>query len=164
MSASFESVNASDENDGVVENEAKFYEVSEETKKLFLEAYRTKVLVNEIKFVFIGSSKSKQVIKVSKVNDVNSFLLGYKENDAVALVTVNEELLESLEDEDSVNILLETEINKLHVDSKSGKLKIVKLDLVTSVGILNKFGQEKIIKATQLEHLMSPAQSQDPVF
>jgi hypothetical protein len=66
----------------------------------------------------------------------------------------------SVFDEESIQILMEQEIDKISVNMDSGKIKMVKPDLNTFSGLINKYGIEKVAKANKVEELYAE-QKQD---
>jgi hypothetical protein len=68
------------------------------------------------------------------------------------MVQVNEDLM-SVFDEESITILIEQEIDKVSIDSQSGKIKMIKPDLTTFSAIINKYGVDKVAQANQVEEL-----------
>lgn len=125
----------------------RFYELSKETINDFMSVFRTKSFPIEIKFQFIGDSKQKTLVKVAKVSDDYAFIL-QKE----LKITINEELL-TVYDEESIQILFEQEIDKVNINLDSGKIKLVRTDLNTFSGLVNKYGVEKVTKANGVENL-----------
>ena len=130
---------------------SKFYDVSEDTQNIFLEIVRKKVL-NDVSFQFIGTDSQKSLIKISKLSDQYEFLL----NNHI-LVSINELLMTKFGDE-SIEILFEQEINKVHFDPEKGKVKLVKTDINTFASLIKKWGIEKISTANQLAELTSDLQ------
>ena len=63
-------------------------------------------------------------------------------------------------DEESVQILIEQELDKISVNIDTGKIKLVKPDLNTFSSLINKYGIEKIARANKVEELYSE-QKQD---
>ena len=120
--------------------EAVFYELDETTEDLFMEVFNKKSFPVNINFLFIGSSKQKQLIKVAKVAD------------DIAFVTINEDLL-NVFDEESITILIEQEIDKVNINMESGKIKLVGTDLNTFSSIVNKYGVEKVARANGTQEL-----------
>ena len=59
----------------------------------------------------------------------------------------------SVFDEESVTILIEQEIDKISVDTQSGKIKLIKPDLTTFSSLISKYGVDKVAKANQIEEL-----------
>jgi hypothetical protein len=47
----------------------------------------------------------------------------------------------------------ETEIDKISVDTQSGKIKLIKPDLTTFSSLISKYGVDKVAKANQIEEL-----------
>jgi len=126
---------------------SKFYEVSEETKKEFFNVFNKKSFPISVGFQFVGSEKQKQLIKISKLADQYSFLL-QKE----LLVIVNEDLF-SVFDQESISILIEQEIDKISIETESGKIKMVRPDLTTFSSLITKYGVEKVARANKVEEL-----------
>lgn len=129
--------------------ENKFYELSQDTIDDFIRVYQKKTFGIELNFQFVGSRSQKTLIKLSKLSDQYSFLLGKN-----ILVSINEELMDVI-DEESINILFEQEIDKVNINLESGKIKMIKPDLTTFSALINKHGIDKIFKANQTEELIS---------
>lgn len=125
----------------------KFYEVSDDAKKSFYDVFNKKTFPVSIGFQFVGSSKQKHLLKISKIADQYAFLL-----EKELLVSINEDLLEVF-DKESVGILIEQELDKVSIDSNSGKIKMVKPDLSTFSALITKYGVEKVARANQVEEL-----------
>ena len=128
---------------------SKFYEVSDATVEIFNKIYDEKCISSDIAFRFIGNEKQKQLIKLSKLSDQNVFLTGKQ-----ILVSINDELM-SIFDDDDIHILIEQEIDKISVNTETGKIKMLKPDLTTFPALINKYGIEKIMKANKIEELYS---------
>lgn len=126
---------------------SKFYELSDDTIEQFNSVFRSKSFPIQVGFQFIGSEKQKQLIKIVKLPDQYSFLLGKE-----LLVMMNEDLLNVFDDE-SIKILIEQELDKVSIDVESGKIKMVRTDLNTFSSIINKWGTEKVMRANQVEEL-----------
>lgn len=138
----------------------RFYELSEDTINDFFEVFNKKTFPISIKFQFVGDSKQKNLIKISKIADDFSFILGKE-----LKVSINEDLL-SVFDDESITILFEQEIDKINMNIDSGKIKLVKTDLNTFSSIVNKYGVEKVARANKVEELYQEQQkdSQDDEF
>lgn len=126
---------------------SKFYDVSSDTQDTFFKVFNKKTFPLSIKFQFVGAEKQKSLIKISKLPDQYSFLL-----DKELLIQVNEDLM-SVFDDESVTILIEQEIDKISVDTQSGKIKLIKPDLTTFSSLISKYGVDKVAKANQIEEL-----------
>lgn len=124
-----------------------FSEISKETIDDFYNIFNKKAFVVSTKFEFVGNSKQKQLVKISKIPDQFSFLL-----DKELLVTINEDLM-NVYDEESITILFEQEIDKIEINLDSGKIKLLKTDLNTFSSLVNKYGVEKVTKANGIEVL-----------
>ena len=126
---------------------SKFYEVSEDTEKVFFNIFNKKSFPVSVKFQFVGCENQKALIKISKIADQFSFLL-----EKELLISVNEDLLNVFDDE-SITILIEQEIDKISIDTQSGKIKMIKPDLTTFSSLISKYGVDKVAKANQVEEL-----------
>lgn len=125
----------------------RFNELSDDTIQEFMDVFNRKSFPLPIKFQFIGDSKSKNVIKIAKLPDDISFVLGKE-----LKVTINEDLLNAY-DEESITILFEQEIDRINHNIDSGKIKLVKTDLNTFSSLVNKYGVEKVARANKVEEL-----------
>lgn len=125
----------------------KFYEVSEDTQLLFKNVFNKKSFPVSVKFQFVGSESQKSLIKISKISDQFSFLL-----DKDLLICFNEDLI-SVFDDVSVTILIEQEIDKISIDTQSGKIKMIKPDLTTFSSLISKYGVDKVSRANQVVEL-----------
>lgn len=126
---------------------SKFYEVSEDAQKEFYNVFNKKSFPISVGFQFIGSEKQKQLIKISKISDQFSFLLNKE-----LLVSINEDLL-TVFDPESISILIEQEIDKISIETESGKIKMIKPDLTTFSALITKYGVDKVTKANGIEEL-----------
>jgi hypothetical protein len=126
---------------------SKFYEVSQDTQDTFYQVFNKKTFPLSVKFQFVGSETQKTLIKISKLPDQYSFLL-----EKELLVMVNEDLM-SVFDDESITILIEQEIDKISIDTQSGKIKMIKPDLTTFSSLISKYGVDKVAKANQVEEL-----------
>jgi hypothetical protein len=133
---------------------SKFYNVSDETISTFKSIFSKKSFPFNVGFQFVGSESQKTLIKISKMPDQFVFIL-----EKELLVTINDELMGVFEDE-SIQILMEQEIDKISVNMDTGKIKMIKPDLTTFSGIINKYGIEKVAKANKVEELYAE-QKQD---
>lgn len=128
---------------------SKFYEVSDDTKKMFFDVFNKKSFPVAIKFQFIGNEKQKSLVKISKLADQFSFLL-----EKELLISINEDLV-SVFDDESITILMEQEIDKVSIESDSGKIKMVSPDLNTFSSLISKYGVDKVSRANQVNDLYS---------
>lgn len=133
----------------MADQEERYDELSQDTIDFFTGVYDTKAFSIKIGFKFISDSKMKQSIKVMKLSDMYKFLLNKD-----VLVIINEDLFDKL-DEESMKILIEQELDKIEVDFKNGKIKMVQPDVKTFAGILSKYGEEAVLRANQVDKLSS---------
>ena len=123
-----------------------YYEIPEETIEVFNSILGKKSFPFSIGVQFIGNSKQKKLIKVSKISTHYNFLLNKE-----LLVSINDDLMSVFDDED-IEILMEQEIDRIIVNIDSGKIKLGKPEQVL-LGLVNKHGIEKVNKANQVEEL-----------
>jgi hypothetical protein len=126
---------------------SKFYNVSDDTEEIFNNIFKKKSFPVDVRFQFVGSESQKNLIKISKIPDQFAFLL-----DKELLVSINDDLV-SVFDDESVQILMEQEIDKVSINIDNGKIKLIKPDLTTFSGIVSKYGIEKVTKANGIEAL-----------
>ena len=100
----------------------------------------------DVDYVFITNNKSKKLVKLSKLPDQYSFILG-----AHLLVTFNETFFEEFED-DTKELLISQEIDKIEFNTEKGTIKLTTNPLIsTSSGIIDKFTLENDKNANKLE-------------
>lgn len=127
-----------------------YYELQEDTIKKFNDIFNEKSFPVNVGFEFIGHSKQKDLIKIAKIPDQYAFLLKKE-----ILVSINEELFDifAKDNTEAIDILMEQEINKININTETGKIKFTKTDLNTFSSIVNKYGVEKVARANQVEDL-----------
>jgi hypothetical protein len=131
---------------------AKFYKISDDTINVFKKIFQKKSFPFNVGFEFIGCESQKNLIKISKLPDQFAFTL-----EKELLVQINEDLM-SVFDEESIQILMEQEIDKISVNMDTGKIKMIKPDLTTFSSLINKYGIEKIARANKVEELYQQQQ------
>jgi len=134
-------------------NDSKFYELSDETVEIFMKIFNKKAIPFNLGLQFVGCDQ-KTLIKIGKLPDQYAFLL---KNDL--LVSINDKLM-SVFDDESIQILIEQEIDKISINMDNGKIKMIKPDLTTFSSLINKYGIEKVSKANQVQELYAE-QKQD---
>jgi hypothetical protein len=131
---------------------SKFYKLSEDTIQTFKQVFTRKSFPFNIGFEFVGSESQKNLIKITKLADPISFSL---EKDM--LVMINENLMDVF-DPESIQILIEQELDKISINMDTGKVKLIKPDLTTFSSLINKYGIEKIARANKVEELYQQQQ------
>lgn len=126
---------------------AKFYDLSEDTINTFMAIVKKKYGIDEVAFQFIGNVSQKAVVKISKLPEQYEYLLNNQ-----ILVTMNEDIMAKF-DSESIDILIEQEIDKITFNAESSKVKLVKTDINTFSTLITKWGIEKISKANQLAEI-----------
>lgn len=128
--------------------ETSFRNVDDSTSELFFGITRKIALPFTISFKLVNNEKQKKLIQLNKIPDVYAFLTNME-----VLVTFNEDYMNVM-DEQSIEILIQQELDRLHCDLNSGKIKISKPELSTSVGVIKKYGIDEVAKANKLEELL----------
>jgi hypothetical protein len=126
---------------------AKFYKISDDTISTFKAVFTKKSFPFNVGFEFVGCESQKNLIKISKLPDQFAFVL-----EKELFIQINEDLM-NVFDEESIQILIEQEIDKISVNMDTGKIKMVKPDLNTFSSLINKYGIEKIARANKVEEL-----------
>lgn len=128
--------------------ETVFRDVDPSTDETFKSIISTLALPFQISFKLVNNEKQKKLIQINKISDVYVFLTGHE-----VLVSFNENYMDTL-DEQSTKILIQQEMDRLHMDLNSGKIKIQKPELSTSVGVIQKYGIDDVARANKLEELI----------
>jgi hypothetical protein len=136
---------------------AKFYKISDDTINTFKSVFTKKSFPFNVGFEFVGCESQKNLIKISKLPDQFSFVL-----EKELLVQINEDLM-NVFDEESIEILIEQEIDKISVNMDTGKIKMVKPDLNTFSSLINKYGIDKIARANKVEELYTQQKEDNQV-
>ena len=137
--------------------EEKFEAISEDTQKFF-DSILTKISSPyQMKYHLVNANRQKQIVKLTKIPEVYGFITGYD-----AVLTINENLFEMIDNEELQEILVRQEIDKLTVDIESGKIRTIKPDMTTFSGIIKRFGWEQVAKANQLD-VLAVEQQQDQI-
>jgi hypothetical protein len=134
----------------------RFYKLSQDTIDDFTTIFSKKAFPLPLKFEFLGDNKQKSLIKIAKIADDFTFLLGKE-----LKITINEDLM-NVFDEESIQILFEQEIDKISMNIDSGKIKLIKPDLTTFSSLINKYGLDKVTRANKVEELYQE-QTEDSV-
>lgn len=134
-----------------------FYQLSDETIAKFFEVFNKKSFPVDVKFQFVGSKKQKELIKVQIIQGTFAFIL-----EKEILITINEQLVEAFDDE-SVTILFEQEIDKIYINTETGKIKLIKTDLNTFSSLVTKYGVAKVARANQVAELYREQQKDGKV-
>jgi hypothetical protein len=131
---------------------SKFYKLTDSTLQTFRTIYNRKSFPFNIGFEFVGTESQKNLIKITKLNDPIAFAL-----EKEMIVLINENLM-SVFDQESIDILIEQELDKISINMDSGKVKLIKPDLTTFSSLINKYGIEKIARANKVEELYQQQQ------
>jgi hypothetical protein len=129
-----------------------YHELSDYIIEYFTELERKLSLTIDIKFVYQADDKQKTLIKIIKIADRYSNLLN-----ADLLISFNEDFFDAFDDE-AKNILIDQELALVEVDFEKGTIKIGKPDLMTSSGVLKKYGMDAVERANQVRDLYNQQQ------
>lgn len=99
----------------------------------------------DVKFKFMSNSKQKKLINITKISDTYSYLL-----DSDILVVFNEDYFDNFDDQ-TRQILIEQEIDKIEFDLEKGTIKIKQPEINTSCGIIEKFTLKLVENANKLQ-------------
>jgi len=119
--------------------------LSDEIIDHFNKIERSFALPMDVKFVYVANSKQKKLIKISKISDTYSYLL-----DADLLVVFNEDYFNNFDDQ-TKQILIEQEIDKIEFDLDKGTISIKEPEINTSCGIIEKFTLKLVENANRLQ-------------
>jgi hypothetical protein len=119
--------------------------VSDEIIAHFRKIEKAFAMPMDIKFIFVANSKQKKLVKISKISDTYSYLLN-----ADILVVFNEDYFDNFDDQ-TKQILIEQEIDKIEFDLEKGIIKIKEPEINTSSGIIEKFSLKLVENANRLQ-------------
>ena len=129
-----------------------FHELSDYIVEYF-DALKDKLnLPVDLKYVYQADDKQKTLIKIVKIVDRYSTLLK-----AELLVSFNEDYFDAFDDE-AKDILIDQELALVEFNLEKGTLKIGRADLVTSSGIIRKYGVDAVGRANQVKDLYTSQQ------
>lgn len=106
----------------------------------------------DIKYVYQADDKQKTLIKIVKIADRYAKLLN-----SDLLISFNEDYFDAFDDE-AKNILIDQELALIEFDLEKGTLKIGKADLITSTGVIKKYGVDAVERANQVKSLFNDQQ------
>ena len=131
-----------------------FHELSDYIIDYFNQLHEKLSLPVDLKMVFQADDKQKTLVKIFKIADRYTTLLN-----ADLLVSFNEDYFDAFDDE-AKNILIDQELALLQFDLEKGQLKIGRPDLVTSSGIVRRYGVEAVGRANQVRDLYNEQQEE----
>lgn len=128
-------------------NQEKFHELDPDVIAFFRKSETEVGIPMEIKYKFLGNEAQKNLIKIRSIPEEFAFFI-----DADVLVTVNEDYFDHL-DEEQRAILMEQEIDKVHANLDTGKVRVGKPSIQSSQGTINKYTYKKVREAIEIEKL-----------
>ena len=75
------------------------------------------------------------------------------------LISINEDYFDAFDDE-AKNILIDQELALLEFDLDKGSIKIGKPDLITSSGVIKRYGVDAVERANQVRDLWNQQQAE----
>ena len=132
-----------------------FHELTDYIVEYFQKLEEKLSLPIDLKYVYQADNKQKTLIKIIKIADRYSVLLK-----ADLLVSINEDYFDKFDDE-AKGILIDQELALVECDLEKGTIKIGKADLITSTGIIKKYGVEAVERANKVRDLYSQQEEDD---
>lgn len=122
-----------------------YQNLSDDIIEYFRKIEKTFAMPMDVKFIFLSNEKQKKLVKITKITDTYAFLL-----DGDILVVFNEDYFDNFDDQ-SKQILIEQEIDKIEFDLEKGLIKIKEPEINTSTGIIEKFSLKLVESANRLQ-------------
>ena len=129
-----------------------FHELSDYMIDYFDNLEKKLSLPVDIKYVYQADDKQKTLIKIVKIADRYAKLLN-----SDLLISINEDFFDAFDDE-AKNILIDQELALIEFNLEKGTLKIGKADLITSSGVIKKYGVDAVERANQVKALFNSQQ------
>ena len=129
-----------------------FHELSDYMIDYFDNLEKKLSLPVDIKYVYQADDKQKTLIKIVKIADRYAKLLN-----SDLLISFNEDYFDAF-DEEAKNILIDQELALIEFNLENGTLKIGKADLITSSGVIKKYGVDAVERANQVKALFNSQQ------
>lgn len=130
-----------------------FHELAEYVIEYFTEIEQKLGLSVDMKYVYQADDKQKTLIKIIKIADRYSVLLK-----ADFLISFNEDYFDVFDDE-AKNILIDQELALIEIDYEKGTKKIGRPDLITSSGVIKKYGVDAVERANKVRDLLTEQQA-----
>ena len=124
-----------------------FHALADYVVEYFNELEQRLALPIDLKYVYQADDKQKTLIKIVKIPDRYSVL-----TKGDLLISFNEDFFDAFDDE-SKNILIDQELALIEFNMEKGTLKIGRPDLMTSHGVLKKYGVDAVERANQVRDL-----------
>lgn len=131
-----------------------FHELAEYVIEYFDEIKEKLSFSIDMNFVYQADDKQKTLIKIVKIPDRYSILLK-----ADFLISFNEEYFDAF-DIEAKNILIDQELALIEIDYEKGTKKIGRPNLITSTGVIKKYGVEAVERANQVRDLFNEQQAE----
>lgn len=122
---------------------AKYREPFNDVEEVFQQALSDAGLEQVVKMTVVVNDSMKEIGKIRKTPDLLKFFSG-----ADVLLELNEEIFEKLEDGQK-RIVADDFLSRVYFDSEKDKVVINKPDVVTSTGIIDKYGADEVLRLTR---------------
>ncbi|MFW6243479.1 MAG: putative metallopeptidase [bacterium] len=119
---------------------SKFVDVYPETQELFDQVLESTLIPNWVEIKLMANNSQKELYTIRKVNELFEVLT----NGLSIVLILNEEIFDKLEEEQQ-KLVFEEALTGVHV-SDTDKISIEKYDFSTYSGMLQKHGDETMIK------------------
>ena len=129
-----------------------YTKLSDYIVEYFKKAEQKLALPVDIKYVYQADSKQKTLIKIIKVPDRYGVLIK-----ADLMISFNEDFYDSFDDE-AKDILIDQELALIEFNLEKGTLKLARPDLMTSKGVIKKYGVDAVERANQVRDLYNQQQ------
>lgn len=126
-----------------------FHELADYVVEYFNDIEQKLGLSVDMKYVYQADDKQKTLIKIIKIADRYAVLLK-----ADFLISFNEDYFDNFDDE-AKNILIDQELALIEIDYEKGTKKMGKADLITSSGVIKKYGVDAVERANHVSSLFN---------
>lgn len=120
---------------------SKFVEVSQETQDVFNRVLEATSIPQWVDFKLLANNSQNELYVVKKLSELFEVL-----TDGLSIVVIlNEEIFDSLEDDQKL-LVFEEALTGVVVNPDNDKISIEKYDFSTYSGMLDKYGDDKMIR------------------
>lgn len=115
----------------------------EDFEDYFFQARSDARLEQVVRLVVVANDSMKDIGKIKKAPDLLKYF-----SDADVIIEFNENIFEQLEDEQR-QIVADDFMSRVSYNYDKDKIEITKPDVVTSTGIIDKYGTEKVLRLSR---------------
>lgn len=120
---------------------SKYYEVSEDIEKIFNSVLEKTSIPQWVEFKLIGNDTIKDVYQVKKLSELYEYL---SEGTSMVII-INCVIFDELEEKQK-ELLVEEALTSINVNPDNDKISVEPFDFSTYSGMLNKYGNEEMIR------------------